>query len=162
MQMVVAGAGTAGAPADFATNRLQIIVGAGNPKRVSGVADLAAPGLVVVTCSPDVPIGGYTQQVFDKAGVKVTPASLEANVKGIVTKVTLGEADAGVVYRTDVLAAGHAAQGIDIPDAFNVTARYPIAVTKAAANPAAAAAFVEYVRSAAAQAVLATFGFGGV
>ncbi|MEY4173175.1 MAG: Molybdenum transporter, periplasmic molybdenum-binding protein ModA, partial [Actinomycetota bacterium] len=112
MDKLVAGTGVAAEPRTFATNELQIIVAKGNPKGLTSVADLAAPGVLVVTCSPEVPIGGYTQQVFDAAGVDVSPASLEENVKGIVTKVSLGEADAGVVYRTDVLAAGDKAEGV--------------------------------------------------
>jgi molybdate transport system substrate-binding protein len=160
MDKLVAGAGVAADPQTFATNSLQIIVGKGNPKGVKGVADLANPDLLVVACAPEVPIGGYTQKVFDAAGVKVTPVSFEENVKGIVTKVTLGEADAGVVYRTDVLAAADKAEGVDIPDDINVQATYPIAVTKDAANADLANAFLAYVLSADGQIILQKFGFG--
>ena len=99
----------------FATNKLEIIVAKGNPKGITSVADLAEPGLTFVTAAPEVPIGKYTQQVLDAAGVTVTPVSLEQNVKGIVTKVTTGEADAGIVYHTDVLAAGDQAEGVADP-----------------------------------------------
>lgn len=160
MDKLVAGAGVAADPQTFATNELQIIVGNGNPKGVTGVADLANPDLLVVACSPDVPIGNYTQQVFDAAGVTVTPVSLEENVKGIVTKVTLGEADAGVVYRTDVLAAADKADGVDIPADINVKATYPIAVTKDAANADLANAFQAFVLSADGQSILQKYGFG--
>ncbi|MFZ4718143.1 MAG: molybdate ABC transporter substrate-binding protein [Ilumatobacteraceae bacterium] len=160
MDKLVAGAGVAADPQVFATNQLQIIVGKGNPQAVTGVADLANPDLLVVACSPEVPIGGYTQQVFDAAGVKVTPVSLEENVKSIVTKVTLGEADAGVVYRTDVIAAADKAEGVDIPADINVTAKYPIAVTKDAANATVANAFVAFVLSPDGQTILQKYGFG--
>ena len=142
----------------FATNTLQIIVAPGNPKGITGLADLARGDVLVVTCSPEVPIGRYTQQVLEAAGVKLTPASLEENVKGIVSKVTLGEADAGVVYRTDVLAAGAKASGVDIPDDVDVTAEYPIAALKGSGP--AAADFVGFVLSAPGQQILSQFGFG--
>lgn len=160
MDKLVAGARVATDPVTFATNELQIIVAKGNPKGITGVADLANPDLLVVACSPDVPIGGYTQQVFDAAGVSVAPVSFEENVKGIVTKVSLGEADAGVVYRTDVLAAADTAEGVDIPADVNVQATYPIAVTKDSANADLAETFLAYVVSAAGQRILQQFGFG--
>lgn len=160
MDRLVAGAGVAADPRVFATNELQIIVAKGNPKGITGVADLANPDLLVVACSPEVPIGGYTQQVFDAAGVTVQPVSLEENVKGIVTKVTLGEADAGVVYRTDVIAAADTAEGVDIPADVNVVATYPIAVTEDATDAEVANAFVAFVLSADGQAILQKFGFG--
>jgi molybdate transport system substrate-binding protein len=143
----------------FAKNRLQIIVEPGNPKGIATVADLANPDLVVVTCAPEVPCGKYAATLFTNAGVTVTPKSLEENVKAVVTKVTLGEADAGIVYRTDVTATDGTADGVDIPDDINVTAEYPIATTKTAANPDGAAAFTEFVVSAAGQKILAGYGF---
>lgn len=154
----------AGANADdpqvFATNSLQIIVEPGNPKNIATVADLANPDILFVTCAPEVPIGKYTQQVFDAAGVTVTPVSLEENVKGIVTKVTAGEADAGIVYATDVTAAGDQAEGIDIPTDINVIANYPIVATKGAPNAAGGAAFVQFVLSEQGQKILDSYGFG--
>jgi molybdate transport system substrate-binding protein len=151
--------GHTGNPVTFAHNELALIVGPGNPQDVRSVEDLASPDLIVVLCGPHVPIGAYSQQVFDKAGVSVTPASYEENVKAVVTKVTSGEADAGVVYATDVQAAGERAEGVAIPVALNVTATYPMVVTEAATNPAAAA-FVEFAIGPAGQAVLARYGFG--
>ncbi len=151
--------GNAGEPVVFATNSLQIIVEPGNPKAIAGVADLANPDIIYVTCAPEVPIGKYAQQVLDAAGVTVTPASLEENVKGIVTKVTLGEADAGIVYTTDVIAAGAAAEGIDIPADINVVATYPVVVTKEAPNPDGAQAFVDFVVGEQGQKILASYGF---
>jgi molybdate transport system substrate-binding protein len=153
------GAGAAATPVTFATNKLQIIVGKGNPKGVSGLADLAKSGLIYVTAAPEVPIGAYAKHVLDKAKVTVTPKSLEADVKSVVNKVTLGEADAGIVYATDVKAAGDKAVGVAIPDDLNVVARYPIAVTKASKNAAAATAFVSFVTGTPGQTVLAKYGF---
>jgi molybdate transport system substrate-binding protein len=146
-------------PVVFAKNLLQIIVEPGNPKGIAAVADLANPDLVVVICAPEVPCGKYAVTLFANAGVTVTPKSLEENVKAVVTKVTLGEADAGIVYRTDVLATDGKADGVDLPDEINVLAEYPIAVTKTAANPDGAAAFTDFVASPAGQEILATYGF---
>jgi molybdate transport system substrate-binding protein len=151
--------GNAGEPQVFATNLLQIIVEPGNPKGIAGVEDLANPDIIYVTCAPEVPIGKYAAQVLDAAGVAVTPASLEENVKGIVTKVTLGEADAGIVYVTDVTAAGADAEGVDIPADINVTATYPIVVTAKAPNPDGGQAFVEFVLGEQGQKILASYGF---
>jgi molybdate transport system substrate-binding protein len=148
-----------GAPVVFATNKLEIITAPGNPKGITTVADLADPDLIVVTCAPQVPIGKYTQQVFTNAGVTVTPRSLEQNVKGIVTKVTSGEADAGVVYATDVQAAGRAASGVPIPDDINVIASYPIVVTKESSNADTASAFIAFVLSDQGQKILQANGF---
>ena len=146
-------------PVTFATNKLQIIVTKGNPKNVRAVADLADARLIVVSCGPDVPIGKYTRQVFDKAGITVIPKSLEPDVKAIVNKVTIGEADAGIVYATDILAAAGKAEGVVIPDDLNVTAAYPISVLKGTKNPPVAAAFVTYVASADGQTILTKYGF---
>lgn len=151
--------GNAGDPQVFATNSLQIIVEAGNPKGITGVADLANPDIIYVTCAPEVPIGKYGAQVLTNAGVTVTPASLEENVKGIVTKVTLGEADAGIVYITDVTAAGDQAEGVDIPADINVTATYPIVVTKEAPNADGGQAFVDFVLGEQGQKIMASYGF---
>ena len=159
MKKLTDAAGNAGDPQTFATNSLEIIVGKGNPKGITGVADLAKPGVIFVTCAPEVPIGKYSAQVLATAGVTVTPASLEQNVKGIVTKVTLGEADAGIVYKTDVTAAGDKAAGVEIPAGINVTATYPLVATKASTNPAGAQAFVEFVLGEQGQKIMASYGF---
>jgi molybdate transport system substrate-binding protein len=149
----------AGDPVVFATNSLEIIVGAGNPEAITGVADLANPDLIVVTCAPEVPIGKYSAEVFTKAGLTVTPKSYEENVKGVVNKVTLGEADAGIVYRTDVVAAGDQAEGVEIPADLNVIAEYPLVVTKEAPNAGAGRAFVDFVLSEQGRSILAGHGF---
>lgn len=146
-------------PVVFARNLLTIIVGPGNPEDISGVADLANGDLDVVTCAAEVPCGKYASQLFANAGVSVTPASFEENVKAVVSKVTLGEADAGIVYETDVVAAGNDADGVAIPADINVLAEYPIAVTKQAGNPSGAQAFIDFVNSVRGQTILASYGF---
>lgn len=143
----------------FANNRLQIVVQAGNPKKIAQLSDLAKPDVIVVLAAPAVPVGAYGNQAFDRAGVKVTPKSLETDVKQVVAKVSLGEADAGIVYTTDVKAGGAKIQGVDIPDQFNVTAKYPISLVKGAKNETAATAFIDFVRSAKGREVLSSFGF---
>ncbi len=151
--------GTSGAPEVFATNVSEIIVEAGNPLAIDGIDDLADPDLIVVTCAPEVPCGAYAAEIFSKAGVTVTPDSLEENVKAVVTKVTLGEADAGIAYATDVIAAGEKASGVEIPADINVVAAYPIAVTSQSAEADGARSFVDFVLSDAGQSILASYGF---
>lgn len=147
-------------PQTFARNRLAILVGKGNPKHVSTLADLADPRLVLVLCAPEVPCGKFAAQVLAKAHVEAKPKSLEDNVKAVVTRVSLGEADAGLVYASDVVAARSSkAQGVPIPDDQNAVASYPIAAVKGSANEATARAFVAYVRSRAGQSVLDKDGF---
>ena len=158
MQQAVT-AGTVDGPALFAHNRLAILVAKGNPKNIRTLADLARPGLVVVLCAAEVPCGRSGALALQKAGVEVKPRSLEPNVKGVQSKVTLGEADAGIVYVTDVKAAGAQAEGVGIPDPQNVVAAYPIATVRASGNRELAAAFVAYVRSEAGQQALARAGF---
>ncbi len=158
MQVAVTG-GSVTTPTVFAHNRLSILVAKGNPNNVRTLADLARPGLIVVLCAAEVPCGRFGRQALDKAGVKVTPKSLEANVRGVVSKVTLGEADAGIVYVTDVRVAGSTAEGVSIPNEQNVLATYPIATVKTAKNARLAEAFVAYVRSPDGRQILAKAGF---
>jgi molybdate transport system substrate-binding protein len=160
MQKLLDGGLLSETPRVFATNRLQIVVPAGNPKGITTLADLMRPGLVVVLCAPAVPCGRYAVQALRKAGVGLVPASQEADVKAVVSKVALGEADAGIVYVTDVKGGGVKVQGIEIPENQNVVATYPIAVLKAAHDGRAAQAFVDFVLSPEGQRVLAGFGFG--
>jgi molybdate transport system substrate-binding protein len=143
----------------FAHNKLEIVVAPGNPKRIAGLSDLAKPGVIYITEAPTVPAGKYALQALRMAGVTVTPKSLETDVKSVVSKIELGEADAGIVYTTDVTAAGSKVQGVPIPDADNVVATYPIVAVKAGANATAAAAFIAFVLSAAGQSKLQSFGF---
>ena len=143
----------------FARNRLEIVVGVGNPKGITGLGDLARPGLIVVLCAPSVPCGRYALQAFTKAGVTVKPASQETDVKAVVSKVSLGEADAGVVYVTDVKAGGSKVQGVDIAEAQNVVASYPIALLAESKNGTGARAFIEFVLSSHGQGILQRYGF---
>ena len=147
-------------PVIFATNLLTIVVAPGNPLGITGVADLANTDIKTVICAPEVPCGNYANQIFTAAGVAVTPVSLEQNVRGVVTKVTAGEADAGIVYVTDVTAAGEAADMVEIPDDINVVAEYPIASVAASQNQAVDQAFIDFLTGPDGQAILAEYGFG--
>ena len=148
---------TSGDTRVFAHNKLEIVVAPGNPKHIASLADLAKPGLVYISAGPAVPAGKYATQALAKAGVKVTPKSLEADVKSVLSKVELGEADAGIVYTTDVKAAGNKISGVPISDEDNVVATYPISSVKGANG--SARTFIDYVLSAAGQATLESFGF---
>ena len=150
---------TGGIPQVFVHNKLEIVVAAGNPKSIAGLADLKKPGVIYITAAPSVPAGKYALQILASAGVKITPKSLETDVKSVVSKIELGEADAGIVYVTDVKAAGSKVTGVPIPDAVNVIATYPIVAVKGAKNPNLANAFIAYVLSADGQATLQSFGF---
>jgi molybdate transport system substrate-binding protein len=146
-------------PVLFAQNTFEIITEAGNPKNITGLADLADPDLLVVLCADTVPCGKGAATILTNAAITLTPVSLEEKVKGVVTKVTAGEADAGIVFVTDVTAAGDAAAGVEIPADVNVISKYPIVVTKDAPNPEAAQAFVDFVASEQGQKILASYGF---
>jgi molybdate transport system substrate-binding protein len=146
-------------PQNFAGNLLQIVVEQGNPTGITGLDDLAGKDVKVVLAAEEVPAGKYARQVLDQAGVSVQPVSLEDNVKAVVTKVSLGEADAGIVYVTDVAAGGDKVEGVDIPKEQNVVATYPIATVKASNAQDQAQAFVDLVRSAEGQQVLNKYGF---
>jgi molybdate transport system substrate-binding protein len=148
-----------GTPQNFASNLLQIMVEKGNPKGVKTLDDLANPDLKVVLAAPDVPAGRYAKQILDQAGVSVQPVSQEDNVKAVVTKVSLGEADAGIVYVTDVTAGGDKVEGVDIPREQNVVATYPIATVKASKAQDKAQAFMDLVLSDQGQQVLKKYGF---
>ncbi|UOE28038.1 molybdate ABC transporter substrate-binding protein [Agromyces soli] len=161
-------AGLAESADDFATNVLEIVVAPGNPLGIEGLDALAdgatttADGrpATVVLCAPEVPCGAASQTLIQAAGLTLTPASEEQNVTAVLTKVKSGEADAGLVYVTDVKAAGDAVEGVEIANAADATNVYPLTALSAAPNPEAAAAFVAFVTSKAGQQVLASFGFG--
>ncbi len=159
MQKLVDAGLVAGAPQIFAQNLLQIVVGKGNPKHIAGLADLAKPGLIVVLCGETVPAGRYALAAFEKAGVTPPAGSRELDVKAVVTKVALGEADAGIVYVTDVRAAGATVEGVGLPTAQNVAARYPIAALRDAKHPESARAFIDFVLSEPGKKILGDFGF---
>jgi len=146
-------------PVVFATNLLTIIVPAGNPGGVTGVEDLAKPDLTVVLCAEEVPCGNYANQILEAAGVQVTPASFEENVRGVVTKVTSGEADAGIVYVTDAIGAGDNVAAVAFPEAAGAVNTYPIAVLKGSKNPQLARKFVDLVTGDSGQKVLNAAGF---
>lgn len=149
----------AGAPRVFAHNKLAIAVETGNPKKITGVSDLANPAIKVAVCAPGVPCGTYSTSTFSKAGVTVKPVTQEQDVKSVLTKVGLGEADAGIVYVTDVKAAGSQVDGVTIPDNLNTTAEYPIVELKTTQSDTAAKAFIDYVVGIEGQKTLASFGF---
>ena len=153
----VTDAGNATGPKVFAHNKLAIIVAKGNPKKVKSLADFTKINFVL--CAPEVPCGKYGLQALSKAGVTAKPKSLETNVKGVVTKVTSGEADAGIGYVTDARTTAATAEGVEIPEAQNVIAEYPIAVLKQSANSNLAYAWLDFILGSEAQAVLAKYGF---
>lgn len=140
----------------FATNVLQLAVPAGNPGQVSGLADLARPGLLVGLCDETVPCGRFSRALLDGAGVVPEPDTREPDVRALLTKLVSDELDVGLVYRTDVVAAGDAVEGIDVPGARDVVATYPIAVVRPS-EPAVG--FVALVRSDEGRAVLREHGF---
>jgi molybdate transport system substrate-binding protein len=159
MRKVVDAGLAVGQPQAFATNELQIAVAPGNPKRVAGLADLARSDLVLVLAAPTVPAGRYALEALAKAGVAAKPLSQETDVRAVLNKISLGEADAGIVYITDVRSTAGRVAGVEIPPQFQVVARYPIAVVKDSKNAALADRFIEYLTSPAGQDLLAGFGF---
>jgi molybdate transport system substrate-binding protein len=136
-------AGLVEPPVTFARNKLEIAVAPGNPKHIASLQDLARAGITVVLEEPGVPAGDYTRQVEGRLGITITPESLAPDVKTAITAVGSGEADATVVYVTDVAAAGSKVAGVPVPDALQPAITYPIAVVKATHNQAAAGAFVQ-------------------
>jgi molybdate transport system substrate-binding protein len=157
---IVTDAGDAsGAPATFVRNQLEIATLPGNPDRISSLKDLTGPGLKVVLCDKEVPCGSAAQKALDASDLELTPVSYEQDVKSALTKVELKEADAAVVYKTDVKAAGDKVEGVDFPESADAVNDYPIALLKEAPHPTAAKAFIELVRSAEGQQVLTEAGF---
>ena len=148
-----------GTPQVFTRNTAEIMVEKGNPLHIESVKDLADNKIKVAVCAPEVPCGAVAQEVFKNAGVTVKPVSEETNVGGVVTKVTLGEVDAGIVYVTDVKDNESKASGVTIPADQNAITDYPIVQIKGAPNATAAKAFISYVLGPNGQKVLASFGF---
>jgi molybdate transport system substrate-binding protein len=155
----VVAAGDASNPQDFAKNTAEIAVPPGNPAKVASVTDLAKPSVKVALCQPQVPCGVVAAAVFKNAGITVKPVTLEPDVKSTLTQVELGNVDAGVVYVTDVLAAGAKVTGITIPANDNASTLYPIAAISNSKHLSVAQQFVTYVLSSAGQQVLAAAGF---
>lgn len=149
-----------GTPTKFATNVLEIATPPGNPKAVAAFADLAKPGVKVVTCAPAVPCGAAEQKIETATGVKLSPVSQEPDVKSVLTKVETGDADAGLVYVTDVKAAGAKVQGVTFPESAKAVTNYPIAVLKNAPQADLAQKFEALVTGADGKAALQQAGFG--
>ncbi|MBT3153905.1 molybdate ABC transporter substrate-binding protein [Streptomyces sp. CHD11] len=159
MRTVTDAGRTAGRPGTFVRNRLQIATAPGNPLGIGSLKDLTASGLKVVLCDRTVPCGDAARTALAAGGVELTPASYEQDVKSALTKVELEEADAAVVYRTDVRAAGDKVEGVEFPESAEAVNDYPIAPLKNAPNPSAARAFVDLVRSSEGRTVLGGAGF---
>jgi molybdate transport system substrate-binding protein len=155
----VTDAGDATAPKTFVKNRLEIAVPPANPGKIVALKDLANAKLKVVLCAPQVPCGAAAIKALGAAGLKVTPVSQEQDVKAALTKVELGEADAALVYRTDVKSAGDKVKGIDFPESLKAINVYPIAVLAKAPQAALAQEFTQLVASAQGQQVLQQAGF---
>ncbi|WP_433854804.1 molybdate ABC transporter substrate-binding protein [Streptomyces kronopolitis] len=148
-----------GAPTVIAKNRLVIATGAGNPKKIAHLKDLTDSKLKVVLAASEVPVGRYSKQVLDAQKLTVKPVSQEPNVRAVLSKVELGEADAGLVYKTDAATAPDKVDAVDIPDAQNAVASYPAATLKSSHHTAAAAAFVKWLSTPEAQKILRQAGF---
>ena len=146
-----------GEPSVFVKNKLEIVVRAGNPEDIRSLADLENRELVLSLCNEECPAGKYAAEALANAGVNVKPDSLETEVKAVVTRVQIGEADAGIVYASDVASAEGEVEGVAIPDDVNVIATYPIVELADAAS--AAGEFVDFVLSERGQAILQEHGF---
>ncbi|MBP9503123.1 MAG: molybdate ABC transporter substrate-binding protein [Candidatus Promineofilum sp.] len=168
--VVESGRVAADAPVLFVTNRLVVVIPADNPGEIQSLQDLAEPGKLILLAAEEVPVGRYSLEFLDKASadpafgdsfrddVLANVASYEENVRSVLNKVALGEADAGIVYTSDLFGVA-GVESLEIPDALNVLAEYPIAALSGSENPGVAAAFVEYVLSTPGQAVMMYFGF---
>lgn len=167
---IKSGSIASGTPQVFVRNRLAVIVPRDNPGRVQSLRDLAKPGLKIVLAASNVPVGSYSLTALGKMngqfGATFSPTvlsnvvSFEDNVRQIVAKVQLGEADAGIVYTSDVTpAAAEKVTTIDIPDPFNIVASYPIASLTSTPQPDLAADFIAYVMSSDGQSILKKWGF---
>jgi molybdate transport system substrate-binding protein len=152
-------AGDASGPKDFAKNTAEVAVPPGNPGKVTSVSDLAKSSVKVALCQPKVPCGVVAAEVFKNAGITVKPVTLQPDVKSVLTQVELGNVDAGMVYVTDVKAAGTKVKGVPISAGDNASTLYPIATISSSTHQAEAEAFVSYVLSPAGEQVLAAAGF---
>lgn len=155
----VIAAGDAADPRTFATNVAQIAVSPQLASKVTALADLAKPGVKVALCQPEVPCGALAQDVLAKAKVTVAPVTQGLDVKAVLATIASGEVDAGIVYVTDVVAAGASVKGVTIPADVNASTAYPIATVKTSKNTGLGQAFRDYVLSADGQSVLSQAGF---
>ena len=160
MKTVTDAGQAAATPKIFATNVLEIATAPGNPKGIATFADLAKPDLKVVVCAPQVPCGAAADKIEKATGVTLKPVSEEADVKSTLGKITSGDADAGLVYLTDVASAKGQVQGVEFPEATQATTNYPIAVLKNAPQADLAQQFEDLVTGDAGQQALKTAGFG--
>jgi molybdate transport system substrate-binding protein len=148
-----------GTPAVFVKNQLVIAVPKGNPKGIKGLSDLTKPGVKVAECAKEVPCGAAAVTALAAANVKLTPVTLEADVKSALSKVKLKEVDAALVYRTDAKSDTADVDGIEFPESAGAINNYPIAALKGAPNPSGASAFVAFVETPAEIKVLTDAGF---
>lgn len=148
-----------GTPAIFASNTLEIAVPPDNPAQVASFQDLTKTGVKVVVCAPAVPCGSATEKVETATGFTLTPVSEESSVTDVLNKVQTGEADAGLVYVTDVKAAGAKVKGVTFPESSEAVNQYPIAALKSSKNLDLATEFTELVTGTQGQQVLADAGF---
>jgi molybdate transport system substrate-binding protein len=158
MQTVVQAGGAAN-PQDFAKNTMEVAVPPSNPGKVTSVTDVAKKSTKVALCQPQVPCGVVAAEVFKNAAIKVKPVTLQPDVKSVLTQVETGNVDAGMVYVTDVMAAGPKVKGVAIPASDNASTLYPIATISDSKHTSIAQAFVAYVLSPAGQKVLTAAGF---
>lgn len=159
MDQVVEAGEVEGEPEIFVRNLLQIAVPSGNPAGVTGLEDFGRDELLIGLCAEEVPCGDFAREALANAGVTPAIDTNEPDVRALLTKVEVGELDAGITYVTDVSSTGGTVDGVDIPEDQNVVASYPIAALTNAPNPEAAAAFVAFVLSDEGQAILAEYGF---
>jgi molybdate transport system substrate-binding protein len=160
MEKVAKAGLVSGQPKVFVTNTLQIAVAPGDPKGIHTFADLTKPDLKVVTCAKPVPCGSATAQVEKATGITLKPVSEEPDVRSALTKVSTGDADAAVVYVTDVKSGGGKVDGVSFPEASKAINKYPIAVLKNAPQPDLAAKWVALVEGPVGQKALSDAGFG--
>jgi molybdate transport system substrate-binding protein len=159
MKTVTDAGDATGTPAVFVKNQLVIAVPKGNPKGITGLSDLTRPGVKVAECAKEVPCGAAAVTALTAANVKLTPVTLEQDVKSALSKVKLGEVDAALVYRTDARSDTADVDGIEFPESAEAINNYPIAALKNAPNPSGAAAFVAFVQTPAELKVLTDAGF---
>jgi len=161
MQKVIDEKLVEGEPQIFAGNVLEIAIPKGNPGGVKSLTDLANQDLRVAVCAPEVPCGNAAKTLFEEAGVEGSVDTFEADVKSVLTKVELDEVDAGLVYHSDVVAAGDSIDSIPVPEADLATNTYPIALLKDGDNQAGGQEFIDLVLSKTGQAELRKRGFRG-